>query len=415
VIWLGLLTPCTALAQSAVSAYVPRADAEIVETLRLKPLDHTDIEFRHSRALLRARPTDPEIAGIVAAQAIAIARRDGDPRYLGIAEAALAPWWAARDAPVPLRVAKATILQSVHRFDAALIELDQVIKRQPALAQAWLTRATILQVQGRYGEAAAACLTLRDLGAEPFASACLAELSSLSAQAISPERESGTRTRGDATTPDLKDPRTRAQSARARLERLRAHAGAAPRSGANAWLDLMLAELNERLGDTRQAEAAFRRALAAQPDAYTKGAFADFLLASGRATEVIPLLEAEQRTDALLLRLALAQAATGVAEAIASRALLESRFAAARLRGDTVHRREEARFELQLRRRPQAALALARANWDLQKEPADAWILLEAARAAAQRAAAAPVRRFLDEHGLYDVRLEDEHSTAGVR
>jgi hypothetical protein len=84
---------------------------------------------------------------------------------------------------------------------------------------------------------------------------------------------------------------------------------------------------------------------------------------------------------------------------------LQERFAAARLRGDSVHRREEARFVLHLLGDAPAALALARENWAVQREPSDARILLEAAAAAGVPGAARPVLRFLARTGLEDVGL----------
>ena len=70
---------------------------------------------------------------------------------------------------------------------------------------------------------------------------------------------------------------------------------------------------------------------------------------------------------------------------------LRDRFEASRLRGDRVHLREEARFTLHLLNDPKAALKLAQENWQVQKEPADVRILLEAALAAHD--AAASMRR----------------------
>ena len=87
-------------------------------------------------------------------------------------------------------------------------------------------------------------------------------------------------------------------------------------------------------------------------------------------------------------------------------ALLQDRFDAARRRGDSVHLREEARFTLHLLDRPGEALELARRNWATQREPADARILLEAALAASQPAAAQPVLDWLDRTGLEHVGIE---------
>ncbi|MEO6420252.1 MAG: hypothetical protein ABIP39_12625, partial [Polyangiaceae bacterium] len=74
-------------------------------------------------------------------------------------------------------------------------------------------------------------------------------------------------------------------------------------------------------------------------------------------------------------------------------------------RGDVVHRREQARFQLALRHEPKVALALARANWDVQKEAWDARIFLEAALATNDPAAASPVADFLAESGAEEPRL----------
>jgi len=111
------------------------------------------------------------------------------------------------------------------------------------------------------------------------------------------------------------------------------------------------------------------------------------------------------RADALLLRLALADQALQVPAFAADLQALQDRFAAARLRGDTVHRREEARFALALLGDPRRALQLARENWDVQREPWDARILLEAALASGDAAAARPAVEFLNGAGLEDVTL----------
>jgi tetratricopeptide (TPR) repeat protein len=359
---------------AAEDRFVPADDSVIVERLRERPLDRTDLELRSARARLRVAPTLLPLALDVAERSIAIARRDGDPRYLGYAHAALAPWIATADPPVSVRLLRATLLQSVHQFQAALDDLEEVLRRQPRDAQAWLTRASILQVLGRYSEAEASCQRLPALGAAFYAEACLAELSSL--------------------TGHLDD-------GRARLAALRAN-----RPGTDAsWLALVEAEMDERAGDFAAAEMHYREALAGSPDAYTKAAFADFLLDRKRPSEVIDLLEREQRADPLLLRLALAYQAANRQELAAAVAALQARFDAAQLRGDRVHLREEARFSLKLLGLPLVALPLAIEDWAVQKEPADARILLESAAAAGEPDKAAGAIAFLRVHQVTDQRL----------
>ena len=374
---LAVLASVAPLLVEAI-AFIPTDDSQVVERLRDRPLDRTDIEFRHSRVLLRNSPTSLPLALVVARRAIEIARRDGDPRYLGYAEAALAPWWTLSAPPPSVQLLRATVLQSNHQFSAALADLAAVLRVQPSNAQAWLTQASILQVQGHYAEAANSCKALPALGAGLYGEACLAELASLTGHA---------------------------EEAVARLDRLEKIAAMSRSSQSVDWLRIIQAELAERMGRLADAERYYQLALASSADAYTKGAYADFLLDRGRAPEVIKLLQQDQRADPLFLRLALAYRASHDPATAAAVAALSARFEAARLRGDVVHRREQARFELQLLNHPAVALTLALANWEVQKEPADARIALEAAHAAGRDSAADRVRQFCRTNGLVDQRL----------
>jgi hypothetical protein len=76
-----------------------------------------------------------------------------------------------------------------------------------------------------------------------------------------------------------------------------------------------------------------------------------------------------------------------------------------------VHRREQARFLLEVQNRPQEALAAALANWAVQREPDDALILVDAARAAGAPQSARPALEFARTQGMRDVRLADATGT----
>jgi hypothetical protein len=141
---------------------------------------------------------------------------------------------------------------------------------------------------------------------------------------------------------------------------------------------------------------------AAEPDSYLLAAYADFLLDRGRAAEVVRRLKDKGRIDALLLRYAIALKAIRSPDAAAQAEVLRARFDAAMLRGDSVHQREQARFELALRNDPQAAVRLARSNWAVQKEPADLRILAEAAAASGDREAAQLALDWVATTGLED-------------
>jgi hypothetical protein len=169
----------------------------------------------------------------------------------------------------------------------------------------------------------------------------------------------------------------------------------------------MRAELAERRGDAA-AGALYAAALAANPDVYTRCAYADWLLDRHRADEAVALLQGHEDADPVLLRLALAyRQLHGMHAALTRTAtrMLGARYDAALLRGDRTHGREQSRYELDLRGDSARALTLARANWQVQREPADAVALVRAARGAHRADAAGPVWAFLRETGGDDARL----------
>ena len=330
---------------------------------------------------MNTTPQDLALASGLAQRYIGLARSETDPRYLGYAQAALAPWWRQAAPPVPVRLLRATILQSTHQFGPALQDLDAVIAQEPGNGQAWLTRATVLTVQGDYAQATASCARLSALTTQLVTVTCIANVASVTGRAASSER-----------LLDLT---------------LQRSAGAAPEL--ESWALTLLAEMATRRGEAALAEARYKKALAQQPrDSYLLGAYTDFLLDQRRPQEVVKLLKDQQRIDALLLRHALAlQALPGQqAPFQAAKAELAARFHAAMQRGDTVHQREQARFALFLQQDLPAALQLAQKNWAIQKEVPDMRILLEAALAAHDYGAAQPVLAWIAANGVEDAALQ---------
>ena len=369
--WLFAAALSAICAPAIAAPFVPADDAQVLERL---PDRNTAAqrELKRLREAVSAAPKDVAVAVALAEAYYRVSRSEGDPRYLGYAQAALAPWWNDPQAPSPVLVTRATILQSNHEFSRALTDLDLALKRDARNARALLVRATVLVVQGNHDAARGDCRTLRGLVAEINVAACLAGI--------------------DAIT-------GKAQTAKTALERA---AMALPNAtpDTRAWVESLLGEIAQRQNDAA-AEQHFRAALAADPrDLYTLGAYSDWLLERNRALDVIPLVQNEARVDALLLRLALAQKALQRADAAATIATLRARFDASRARGDTVHRREEARFQLALLGDAQAALRLARENWKVQREPADVRVLAEVARATGDAWARETVRQWLATTGL---------------
>jgi Tfp pilus assembly protein PilF len=336
-------------------------------------------ELRGRRDALNKEPTNLPLALGLARRYLELGRVTGDPRYAGYAQAALAPWWNLEKPPDEILVLRATMRQRVHQFGAALADLAAVLAANPRNAQARLTRATVLQVQGSFSAARQECLALQNLTQELISTACLANV--------------------DAVNGKLHQSYAQLRQA---LERR-----PATQPGLRSWMLTLLAEMAARAGMGAQAQDHFHEALAIDgADFYLLAAYADFLLDAGKPEEAAALLKDKTRADPLLLRYALASQAGKSSDLPQQVELLRDRFTASRLRGDRVHLREEARFTLHLLNDPKAALKLAQENWQVQKEPADVRILLESALAAHDAAAVEAMWRWLKETGLEDVQLD---------
>ena len=370
----------TAVSVPAIAApFVPTSDSQVLERLPFTPNDPAVRDLRSLHSQLTHEPENLPLALRLAQGYLELGRVTGDPRYAGSAQAALAPWWRLEQAPQAVMVLRATLRQRLHQFDAALADLATVLKTHPRSVQARLTRATVLQVQAVYEGAREECRALQNLTQELVWAACLTSVNGATGQLRESYRQ-----------------------LRAALDR---YPNAQP--GLQSWVLTSLAEMAARAGMVREAEAHFGAALALDAaDNYLLAAYADFLLDFDRSQEVVALLRDKTRADPLLLRYALALQAQNSKELPAQVEQLRDRFEASRLRGDRVHLREEARFTLHLLNAPQAALTLAQENWQVQKEPADVRILLEAALAADDAGAVDAVKEWLKNSQLEDVQLQ---------
>lgn len=370
-----LLADTVALA----APFVPSTDQQVVERLPTKANDAAAREINALRVASRREPGNVMLAVDLARRWFEQAGVDGDPRYVGYAQAALQPWWTLSDPPVAARVMRAVILQYGHRFDEAVADLDAATRAEPDHAEAWAWLAAIHMVRADYVRGRSACEQLEPLVEDVVGTACLAYVDSLTGRASA--------------------------AAQALRGALRDAPEAEPAQ--RLWALTRLAEIEERRGAVAQAEAAYREAVGlGRRDVYLLAAYADFLLDQDRPQEVLGLLKDSDRADVLLLRLAIAAKATGDARRDGWARELQARFDATTARGDTTHRKEEARFALEVLGRPERALALARDNYAVQREVADARVLLEAAWAAKQRDAAEPALQWLRSTGIESPRLQ---------
>src|ERR1700729_1467972 len=142
--WLFALPVCALLMAAGTSAalaepYVPASDNTILAELS-EGTRYADVS---ARRLARARV---DVAIPLAQFYIQQSRLSGDLRYLGYAEAVLAPW-VNQNPPVPdVLVLQATLQQSRHEFTASLATLERALTARPDHPQALLVRATVLRV-----------------------------------------------------------------------------------------------------------------------------------------------------------------------------------------------------------------------------------------------------------------------------
>jgi len=372
----GLSLACAVVAVDA-APIVPTRDDEVIEVLPASAGDRG--EDRRLRKRLAARPDDAKLATAVARRYLEQARESGDPRFAGLALAALRAWPDAQAAPDEVLLLRATLEQYLHEFDASVSHLRLLLarpgsERQP---QAWLTLATVLRVQGRYAESDDACRHVA--GAEVYQTACLAENAAL---------------RGETA------------AARRSFETMLSARGLAPST--RGWLTTSLAELEERDGRAAAADAAYRTVLKVGPDTYAAIAYADFLIAQRRPAEALAVLKEEARTDTVVLRLAIAGTLARSASAPRDVAEMRERIALANERPEAsvFHGREQAMFALVVERDPDRALALARADVARQREPLDLLVLAQAARASGRAEAIEEARRLKAAIGLHDRRID---------
>ena len=357
---LGLTTALILVPGAAPSGpYVPQSDDDVLEQVPKST----------------PRPSGPlsvEEAAARARELISEARRSGgDPRLLGRAQATLGPWWNEPSPPPAIRLLRATLKQGFHDFEGALVDLDAQVVVAPTDAHSWLMRATVLSVLARYPEALASC---EQMGSQVVPrSVCSARVLGLTGQA---------------------------KEAAASLAALR------PAPEEASWVLSVRGELERWSGDDARAQQTLEQALSLDPtDSSSRLLLAQLFLDVGQPARAAKLFEGRTVNDGELLMWVLALKAANAKEYDARRAELDERVEANRQRGETLYQREESRYALALEGDAAKALELATKNWAVQKEPADARVLLEAAVATKNAAAAAPVLQWLEATKFSDPRL----------
>jgi hypothetical protein len=373
----------TTLATQA-GPFTPAKDSDVVERLPMSATDPSARSLQSLRKQLEAKPDDVALRLEIARRYFDLSMAQGDPRYVGYASAALSPLdKAAPAANAGYWQIKGMLQQYSHNFDGALASLDKASLADPKSPDPMAWRSAIHMVQANYPKAQVECEALKPLTTPLFATGCSQYVLAHSGGAA------GLQSAFDTLNAAVK-----------------AEPNAAPEL--MLWELTRLAEMAIRLKRFDDADAYFQRALKlGVTDQFLLGAYADFLLMQKKPEAVIALLADWERSDILLLRLALAGKATNHKKAADWASNLRDRFEEATKRGDRLHEQEAARFELDIENNPKKALALAVNNYKLQKEPRDAEVLMRTALAAKDAAAAEPALTWLKQNKYEDAHLAD--------
>ncbi len=357
---LWLVCGGVAIAGSA-QPYVPANDNVVLEHLP-STSDPRVRAFAVLRQQMTAKPGDAAGAVALATAYLDYGRDTGDARYLGRAQAVIAPWTQHKPPLDSAMMVQATILQSRHQFEDSRQMLKALLQRDRENVQAWLTLASVDLVQGRMDEAHSDCAHLFGNVDGLVTAGCLASWSAVNGKAAAGLRVM------DAFV-------QQAQSEPPALQ---------------SWAHGLLADAAKSLGDDKRADAEYKLALHYAPgDNFLIATYADFLLDHDRAQEALELTRGYAQSDTSFLRQALAEAALKMPVAATDIAQMQSRFRDLETRGDNVlYAREQARFVLYGLHDPARALQVARNNWTLQRAPEDVRIYLEAALASGQPQAA---------------------------
>lgn len=281
---------------------------------------------------------------------IELSRQSGDLRALGKAEALLQQVPAS---DLDAAVLSAIIDQRKHLFDKAAATLSRVLAAQPNHPQANFTAYSLAVVQGDYQQAGEACLRLGSIGYKLIEQSCRHNLMGLKGQ---------TQEAFDGLQRVLNNPPPHTPQER-------------------AWAQATLAELAAAIKHP-DTPALYHQTLALAPeDHYSAAALADWYLQHDKAQSALAILKGRPASDRLDILRLIALRQTGSPDAESLHRALREQFSAAGQRDSAIHLHERARFLLDVEQQPQAALELAKKNYDIQKERADKRLLERARRA----------------------------------
>jgi tetratricopeptide (TPR) repeat protein len=354
-------------AEAAVRVYQPASPDEIV--LRVGSSSE-QTQLTRLRSMVRDNPSDIGARMSYVDALIDEGARTGNERYYGFAEQALLAAGEGSDDRVSIR--RAQLLQHRHEFQDAERVLGEILERDWRNADARLMRAQVRLHLWKPREALQDCAALAQFANVLTTATCIAQA----------HAALGDVTRGYQLVMSTLDTQRGDTATR-------------------SWSAGVAAELAARLGDTKAAGRHYRDAFELDPSShYVRMQYADWLLSEGSDEAAMKVAGAGA---SLADRARVVLAARNVNSAEAHR--LQLAWDEAGARGERGHLRDQARFELLLKRDVAKAHATAMASFREHGEPDDALILAQTAAATSDSGAVREIEAWRKQRRYEDVRL----------
>jgi tetratricopeptide (TPR) repeat protein len=379
---MGLVILLPLLPVAAQERYRPAA-ADVVLPISVHASGGRGGALRSLEQVWRAQPQDLNASLAYARAVFTLGLSEGDLRWFGSAKAALAPWWTRADLPAEGHFLRGLVQQGFHAFDAGLLDINRAIALEPRRAEFWSWRFALH-------------LLLADMAA---ARQDIEEMARL----LGPE-EAGVyravllyRTGQPQPAVDVLKQAIRSASFQD--------------ASSQDWLGFHLGEAHRVAGQSEQAIAVWGQRLKASPQSHLiRLSLAELLnqlgLHAQAKSTAFHKADTSSLTDALLVQALLASRGLKDPDEARLASQMDARLQSQALRQEALIERPKLIYQIAYGRDLAAGLALSIDNWQLQKEPPDALLFVQAALALGQARAAEPVLVWVQKTGYNDPQLK---------
>ena len=365
---------------AAQERFLPPAAAVVLPN-SVHALGGRDAALRRLDQAWRAQPQDLSAALAYARAVFTLGLTEGDLRWYGSAKAALAPWWTAQGGSADLFFLRGLVKQGFHDFEAGLQDIQRAIALEPARAEFWSWRFALHLLLADMAAARQDTEEMARLFGNTEADVYRAVLLYRTGQ---PQRAVQMLARS-IRLPEFQD------------------------ASSQDWLSFHLGEAHRVAGQAVQAEAVWGQRLQRHPQSHLlRLSLADLLNQQGRfaqAKSVAMYRQTSALTDALLMQALLASRGLQEPAQATLAAQMAARLKSQALRQEALIERPKLIYQIAYGQDVAAGLALSIDNWQLQKEPPDALLFVQAALALGQAPAAAPVLAWARDTGYTDPQL----------